>query len=181
MPAFEIIVAVARDNVIGYKGQLPWGHLPRDLKHFKDITTEHKNSSIIIGSNTLDSLCRIFRRRTNLLPGRKIYVLTHDLQKINRFTDCIGVSDIDSIVRLGTRSRIFVAGGESIYHQFVALPQTRTVHMTRIMANYHGDTFFPLLPPNEWYTRRTEFHHSDEKNKHPMQFVTLMRANAMYS
>lgn len=173
MPAFEIIVAVARNNVIGYKGQLPWGHLPKDLKRFREITM---GSSVVIGSNTLESLCRMFRRRTNLLPGRKIYVLTHDLQKMQRFPDCIGVPNIDSIVRLGTRSRIFIAGGESIYHQFIALQQTRIIHITRVMANYHGDTFFPLLPPNEWYTRRTEFHPSDEKNKHPMQFVTLMRA-----
>ena len=176
MPAFEIIVAVAKDNVIGYKGQLPWGHLPRDLKHFRDITTGHSNSSLIIGYNTLNSLCRMFRRRTNLLPGRKIYVLTHDLQKMERFPDCIGVSNIDSIVKLGTRSLIFVAGGESIYHQFISLPQTRVVHMTRIIANYHGDTFFPLLPLNEWRSKKEEFHPSDEKNKHAMQFVTLMRA-----
>lgn len=173
MPAFEIIVAVARNNVIGYKGQLPWGHLPKDLKRFKDITM---GNSVVIGSNTLESLCRIFRRRTNLLPGRKIYVLTSDLQKMERFPDCIGVSDVDSLVSLGTRSRIFVAGGESIYHQFVALPQTRIIHMTRVIANYHGDTFFPLLSPNEWSARKTEFHPSDDKNKHAMQFVTLMRA-----
>lgn len=173
MPTFEIIVAVAKDNVIGYKGQLPWGRLPEDLKHFRDITM---GNSVVIGFNTLDSLCKMFHRRTNLLPGRKIYVLTSDLQKMDRFPDCIGVSDIDSIVRLGTRSRILVAGGESIYHQFVALPQTRTVHMTRVMAKYHGDTFFPLLAPNEWLARKMEFHPQDEKNKHSMQFVTLMRA-----
>ena len=173
MPAFEIIVAVAKDGVIGYKGQLPWGRLPRDLKHFRDITM---GNSVVIGSNTLESLCIMFRRRTNLLPGRQIYVLTRDLQKMNRFPDCIGVSDIDSIVKLGTRSRIFIAGGESLYDQFVDLPQTRVIHMTRIFHNYHGDTFFPLLSPNEWRSRKEEFHPSDEKNKHAMQFVTLMRA-----
>lgn len=173
MPAFEIIVSVARDNVIGYKGELPWGQLPRDLKHFKNLTM---GNSVVIGSNTLGSLSRKFHRRSNLLPNRKIYVLTNDLQKIDRFPDCIGVSDIDSIVRLGTRSRIFVAGDESIYNQFVALPQTRIVHMTRIMANYHGDTFFPLLSPNEWHTRKLEFYPADDKNKHAMQFVTFTRA-----
>lgn len=172
MPAFEIIVAVARGNVIGYKNQLPWGRLPRDLKRFKDITM---GNSVVIGFNTLYSLCKMFRRRTNLLPGRKIYVLTNDLQKMVRFPDCIGVSNIDAIVRLGTGSRIIVAGGESIYHQFIALPQTRIVHMTRVMANYHGDTFFPMLLPNEWLTRKAEFHPSDEKNKHSMQFITFAR------
>ncbi|MFZ2303361.1 MAG: dihydrofolate reductase [Minisyncoccia bacterium] len=172
---FEIVVAVSRENVIGYKGQLPWGRLPRDLSHFKDITTEHSNSSVVIGYNTLDSLCKMTLRRTNILPGRKIYVLTNDLQKMARFPDCIGVSDIDSVIRLGNRSHVFIAGGESIYHQFVKLPQTRVIHMTRIIANYHGDTFFPLLSSNEWCSKKVVFCSSDEKNKHAMQFVTLTR------
>lgn len=175
MPTFEIIVAVAKNNVIGYKGQLPWGHLPRDLKHFKDMTM---GNVVVIGFNALESLSRIVRRNNNLLPDRQIYVLTRDLQKLVRFPDCIGISDIDSVVRLGDRTnkRIFIAGGEKIYRQFLFLPQTRTVHMTRIHAEYHGDTFFPELHHDEWRARKEEFHPSDEKNNHALRFVTLTRA-----
>ena len=174
MPTFEVIVAVAKDNVIGYKGQLPWGSLQKDLKHFRDMTMGH---AIVIGYNTLVAISSMRNRTTKLLPGRVIYVLTRDPQKLNgRFPDCIGVSDIDSIARIGTRCRIFIAGGEDIYHQFAELPQTRVVHMTRIFAKYHGDTFFPHLHNTEWVARKEVFHPADQKNKHAMSFITLIRS-----
>ena len=37
-----IIVARAKNGVIGVNNTLPW-HLPEDLKHFKKITTNKKN------------------------------------------------------------------------------------------------------------------------------------------
>ena len=37
MPEIIIIVAVARNGVIGRQGKLPW-NLPSDLRHFKRTT-----------------------------------------------------------------------------------------------------------------------------------------------
>lgn len=38
MPRLTLIVARARNGVIGHNNQLPW-HLPEDLQHFRRQTT----------------------------------------------------------------------------------------------------------------------------------------------
>lgn len=48
----SIIVAVAKNNVIGKDNKLIW-HLPEDLKRFKRLTTGH---NIIMGRKTFESL-----------------------------------------------------------------------------------------------------------------------------
>ena len=65
----SIIVAVAKNNVIGKDNQLIW-HLPEDLKRFKRLTTGH---TIIMGRRTFESLGRV-------LPNRKHVILCNDKQ-----------------------------------------------------------------------------------------------------
>ena len=48
----SIIVAVAKNNVIGKDNKLIW-HLPEDLKRFKKLKTGH---NIIMGRKTFESL-----------------------------------------------------------------------------------------------------------------------------
>ena len=48
----SIIVAKAKNNIIGKENQLIW-HLPEDLKRFKKLTTGH---TIIMGRKTFQSL-----------------------------------------------------------------------------------------------------------------------------
>ena len=64
-----IIVAVAKNNVIGRDGTLPW-HLPSDLQHFKRTTMGYP---LIMGRKTYESIGRP-------LPGRDNVVLTRDPQ-----------------------------------------------------------------------------------------------------
>ena len=40
MADIQIIVAIAKNFVIGNEGQIPW-HLSEDLKHFKEIGRAH--------------------------------------------------------------------------------------------------------------------------------------------
>lgn len=52
----SLIVAVAKNNVIGRDNDLIW-HLPDDLKRFKSLTT---GKTIIMGRKTFDSLRKSF-------------------------------------------------------------------------------------------------------------------------
>ncbi len=36
---FSLVVAVASNGGIGYQGKLPWPYIPREMKHFVDVTT----------------------------------------------------------------------------------------------------------------------------------------------
>jgi len=62
-----LVVARARNGVIGKDGKLPW-HIPADLKHFKSVTS---GAPMIMGRKTFNSL-------PGLLPGRRHIVLTRD-------------------------------------------------------------------------------------------------------
>jgi dihydrofolate reductase len=64
-----LIVARARNGVIGYHNSIPW-HLPEDLRHFKAATMGH---AVVMGRKTFDSIGRP-------LPGRRIIVLSRDAQ-----------------------------------------------------------------------------------------------------
>ena len=48
-----LIVAVAENGTIGYQGQMPWGRMPADLRHFKQLTLGHP---VIMGRKTFDSI-----------------------------------------------------------------------------------------------------------------------------
>src|SRR6476469_7377893 len=62
-----MIVARARNGVIGRDGALPW-HLPTDLKRFKALTM---GTAMVMGRRTFESL-------PGILPGRRHIVLTRD-------------------------------------------------------------------------------------------------------
>ena len=48
----SIIVAKAKNNMIGKENKLIW-NLSEDLKHFKELTTEH---TMIMGRKTFESM-----------------------------------------------------------------------------------------------------------------------------
>ena len=59
-----LVVAVARNGVIGREGALPW-HLPADLKHFKALTM---GKPMIMGRKTFESLPGLLPGRTHIVP-----------------------------------------------------------------------------------------------------------------
>src|SRR5579859_4330024 len=64
-PAISLVVATARNGVIGAHNQLPW-HLPADLKFFKAVTM---GKPMLMGHRTFDAIGRP-------LPGRRHIVLS---------------------------------------------------------------------------------------------------------
>ena len=62
-----MIAAVAEDNGLGLDNKLVW-HIPRDLKHFKDLTHGH---CIIMGRKTFESLPKALPHRKNIVLSRR--------------------------------------------------------------------------------------------------------------
>lgn len=156
----EVIVAVCDENVIGYKGKMPWGRIPLDLAHFKEITN---GQTIVIGFNTLLSI-------EKELPGRNVLVLTHNPKKLRLFPWCKAVTEVGEILEIAETKRIIIAGGEVVYREF--LPYATVVHLTRIQAPFEGDSYFPKLPHSDWIMKCSEFHRADKKNHYHMSFET---------
>lgn len=159
----SIVAAIADNNVIGKNNQLIW-HIPEDLKHFKNLTTGH---TIIMGRKTYESIGKA-------LPNRKTIIIS---RQNNYFaTGCIVVPTIDAALLLAKDEKeVFVAGGGEIYRQVINLPCTTRLYITKISADFDGDTFFPDIDPLLWELISEVEHLPDNKNPHPYAFQTYKR------
>jgi dihydrofolate reductase len=148
VPRVYLVAAVARNGVIGARGQLPW-HLPEDLKHFRKITLGHP---VIMGRRTWASLGKA-------LPGRENIVVTR-----RPGYEAAGASvaaSLEGAIALCTGEPVaFVIGGAEIYA--AALPLAHGLVLTEIDADYAGDTRFPDWDRAAWRATQRETHTSAE-------------------
>ncbi len=154
-----IIVAMAKNNVIGLNNQLPW-HLPEDLKHFKEKTL---NQTVIMGRKTFNSLPPSFRP----LPQRQNIVLTH--QDLNFHN--IETAENLNVAFQKAKHNIFIIGGASVYQE--ALNCVDCLEITFIDLNVKGDSFFPEIDFNLWKEIKSENFIS--KNNIPFSFKTFLK------
>lgn len=160
-PVLTAVVAMARNRVIGRDNQLPW-YLPADLAHFKRLTV---GKPVVMGRRVYDSIGRP-------LPDRHNIVLSRDRDL--RLPGCTVVHDPEEALRAaGAASEVAIIGGEQIYRLF--LPQLDVVRLTLVDADIDGDTYFPELP-GSWREVSREERAPDERNPHPLCFITLERA-----
>ncbi len=122
-----IVVAVAKNNVIGRDGRLPW-HLPSDLQHFKETTM---GFPLIMGRKTFESIGRP-------LPGRDNIVLTRD--RSLKIPGCIVVHNLEDAIAHCTDEKLFIIGGAEIFN--AALPMTDTIIVTALEREVEGDVYF---------------------------------------
>lgn len=125
----HIIAAIARNGVIGNKGQLPW-RLPADLRRFRQLTM---GQTLVMGRRTFESIGRA-------LPGRMTVVLSR-----GSFQPPEGVLVRESLEEAlsddGPRAHVFIAGGAEVYAR--AMRRAARLHLTRIDEDFEGDVFFP--------------------------------------
>lgn len=159
----SLIVAVAKNNVIGRNNSLIW-HLPEDLKRFKRITS---GKTIIMGRNTFESLGRV-------LPNRKHIVLcnngpmTVDNENVEILDD---ISLIDKYINDDNEN--FVIGGATIYRLLIG--KVNKMYITRINEEFEGDVYFPEINENEWEIVESEKGIKDEKNPFDYEYITYVR------
>ena len=159
----SIIVAVAKNNVIGQDNKLIW-HLPEDLKRFKRITTGH---TIIMGRKTFESLGRV-------LPNRKHIVLSKDTDFKVQDENVQVINDISLLGEyISSEEENFVIGGASIYK--LLMPYTSKMYITKINQEFEGDVFFPEIEEKDWGVVETQKGLTDEKNVYDYEYVTYVR------
>ncbi len=129
-----LIVAKSKNNVIGQDGKLPW-NFPEDLKHFRETTM---GNFVIMGKKTFLSL-------PGPLEGRNVIVLSRD-KSFNPEVAQVANS-IEEALNM-TKSKVFIAGGASVYRQF--LPKADKMLITVINKKVKGDTYFPEFISENW-------------------------------
>lgn len=159
----SIIAAVANNQVIGNKNRLIW-HMPADLKFFKNKTLGH---TMIMGRKTFESIGKP-------LPGRKTIVVTQQENYDAKGCETAG-SFKDALKLAKDDGEVFVVGGAEIYNQAMNHYYTKTLYITRIFADFDGDTFFPEIDSNEWQIVERNDFEPDKDNKYPYSFRKFKR------
>ena len=159
----SIIVAKAKNNVIGKNNELIW-KLPEDLKRFKQLTTGH---TIIMGRKTFESLGRV-------LPNRKHIIFSQNPDfKVNDENVEIVHSMLQIQGYIEDKEEHFVIGGAMIYN--LLMPYVTKMYVTQIDKEFEGDAFFPRIDENKWeVVERTEV--MEDENSHlKYEYITYKR------
>jgi len=162
----SFVVAIANNNIIGKDKSLAWGHLPSDMKKFKEITLSG-SKTMIMGRKTFESL-------PNILPGRKHVILTKNENYKADDEDVEVIHTMDEIMKyVNSEEEYFVIGGGQIFN--LLFPYTEKMYITEIHEDFKGDTFFPAYDKSEWKVKAEKEGVVDEKNKYKHTFLILER------
>ncbi len=162
MAEIIVIAAIAKNNVIGKDGDIPW-RIKEDFQHFKDLTMGHP---CIMGDKTYESL----PDNSKPLPGRENIVLTFD-KNYHPEGAKIFYSFEEGLEYCKDREKAFITGGASIYK--LGLKVADTLELTRIHKDFEGDTYFPEINFDEWELIKKE-EKVDEKHGE-FSFLTYKR------
>lgn len=153
-----LVAAVSRNGVIGHEGKMPW-HLPAELKHFRRLT---RGQVVVMGRKTYASIGGPLKGRTNVVitraPGFEA-------------PGCEVVHSPEEL--LHDQRPLYVIGGAQLYQQF--LPHANLLHLTRIHADFAGDSFFPEVNPGEWRLVDAIPYAKDERNPYDFTVETYRR------
>jgi dihydrofolate reductase len=160
----SIIVAIAQNGAIGYKGDLIY-HLSADLRRFKELTT---GNTVIMGRKTFESLPK------GALPNRRNIVLTRQQGVSYPGTEVYSSLD-EALSKCARDEKVYIMGGAQVYAQ--ALPMADELEITLVNDTPAlADTFFPEFGSDEsWHLINREDHSPDEKNPYPYTFLTYRR------
>lgn len=167
----SIIVAVAKNGVIGRDNDLVW-RLRDDMKFFADTTRGH---TVITGRKNYESIPQRFRP----LPERTNLVITR-----NSAYEAPGahiVHSLDAALEMARKdgaSEAFIIGGGQVYAQAMQRPDVDRLLITHVNAEPEGDTFFELKAlPSGWNGCDLEgwAFEADDRNEYPFHITEYTR------
>ncbi|MEZ5003829.1 MAG: dihydrofolate reductase [Chitinophagales bacterium] len=159
----SMIVAVAKNNVIGKDNKLLW-KLSDDLRRFKRITSGH---AVLMGRKTFESLGKPLPNRTNLVVTRDENFTAEGAHVFNQINEAL------EYARSEGEEELFIIGGGEIYQMM--LPAANKLYLTKVHAQPEGDTFFPEIQDEEWDVINEEAHKADDRNEFDFVFLDLER------
>jgi dihydrofolate reductase len=172
----SLLVAVARNGVIGLRGELPW-RLSSDLKRFKQLTLGHP---VLMGRKTHESIVAALGKplpgRVSLVLSRKAPPPPEELPKIapDQPGEVIYVSDVASAIQLAKdEPELFVVGGGEIYA--ITLPRADRLYWTWVEAELEGDTNFPAVDWTQWQLKDETRYPADARNQYDTTFAIYDR------
>lgn len=159
----SIIVAKAKNNVIGKDNKLIW-NLSEDRKRFKELTIGH---NIIMGRKTFETLGGILLERKHI-----IFSQTPDFRVNNENVEVVhSMLQIQQYIE--SEEENFVIGGAMIYN--LLMPYVKKMYVTQINKEFEGDRFFPKINEDIWKETERISGLKDEQTNLEYEFITYER------
>ncbi|MEK6850832.1 MAG: dihydrofolate reductase [Nanoarchaeota archaeon] len=160
--AFVIIAAVARNYVIGDRGQIPWFSDDEirkpDMKKFRELTL---GTSVIMGRSTFDSLKKPLEDRTNIVLTRNPdYIAPNGVISAKSIEEALDISKF-------SKRDVYIIGGAQVYKQTIGLADR--LELTELNTDYSGDVLFPE------YRNTGEWNRVKVEHRKKFSFVTYER------
>ena len=153
----SIIVAIARNGIIGDKNALLW-HIKEDMRFFRTTTSGH---AVVMGRKTFESL------GSKPLPKRTNIVIT---RADREFEGALTAHSLEEAIRMaGADEEIFIMGGAQIYREALAVADR--MYITRVERDYEGDTSFPEIDYSKWTLVKEERFERGEEYESPFAFL----------
>jgi dihydrofolate reductase len=161
-PRLSIIVAVARNGVIGKRNTLPW-HIPEDFSWFKKHTFGHP---VVMGRKTYESIGKPLSGRENIIITRQKRYDAPGTRVFNSLDEALA-----ALGREG-HDEIFIIGGSQIFHE--TMDRADRLYLTELHRDFEGDTRLSPLPIDQ-FTKVFEERHG---GKVPFSFLIYDRKDA---
>jgi dihydrofolate reductase len=161
-----IIVAMGLDNGIGADNQLLW-HLPKDLKYFKETTTDHP---IIMGRKTYESIGKPLPNRTNIVVSKRKDWFEEGILIVGSVKEALKFAK-------KMNEKIFIIGGGNIYEQTIDLADK--LQVTLVKTQSKAEVFFPKINLKVWDKTAEICHEKDDKNEYDFCFQTYERKESI--
>lgn len=123
-----LIVAFAKDQVIGNKGCIPW-KIKGEQKRFKELTT---GNVVIMGRRSYEEIGKPLPNRTTIVISS-----TQNYDGEN----CMTAKSVAEAIEMAGERDIYISGGARVYEE--ALPLVERMYITEVDLEVEGDTFFP--------------------------------------
>lgn len=170
-PIISIIVAIAKNNVIGVGGDLPW-RLSSDLKRFKRDTM---GKPIIMGRKTWESIGRPLPGRPNIVVTRNGAFKAEGADVVTSLGDAITLAKTKLGCMRGI-DEICIIGGGQLYNE--AIDFADKLYVTHVMAEPEGDTWFPEIKSENWKPIYQESFPAGEKDDVETLYVVYERVRS---
>ena len=157
-----IIVAVDKNNAIGFNGDMPWGRtLKDDLLNFKKLTT---GKTVVMGRKTFESI------GAKPLPDRENIVVSRTPTGAQGVLTALSLEAAYALARRD----VFVIGGGQVYAQ--ALDDVDKLYVTHIDAAFpEANVHFPVIDSAKWHEVSREHHDADARNAYSFDLVTYAK------
>jgi len=152
----KLILAVDKDNGIGYANKLPW-NIKEEHAHFKKMTL---NKTLIVGRKTAESL--------PYLENRKILVLSknQNLKKAQFSNDVKFINELPP-----DDPDLIVAGGKEIYIETLKKPDyIDIIYLSVVKGNYVSTIVF-----HDFYTLVKDFYIEYSEDHENFSYYKLVR------